>query len=116
MLNQDDITPGLPAGEEAIEAADVWMPVEDQQDFVGGMRLDAADAMTERLEGTRVNELTVDEISEDSDHDTHGGRGRCRPALHATFVTLRFSGERGGGVRSMMMPPSICRKPTCRTS
>ena len=47
------ITPGLPAGEEAIEAAKVWATVEDQEDIVEAMRLDAVDEMTEPLKGTR---------------------------------------------------------------
>ena len=98
VLANLDITPGLPAGEEAIEAAEVWATVEDQRDVIEAMQLDAVDEMTEAPEGTHVNKVNAEEI-EDSDDDTTVARGWCPPGLRGTFVALRFSGERSAGVR-----------------
>ena len=52
MLANLNIIPKRCADEAAIEAAQVWVTVEDQEDVFEAMRLDAAEELTEQLEGT----------------------------------------------------------------
>ena len=70
----------------------------DNTGVIEVMQLDAADVMTEALKGTQVNKVNAEDI-EDSDDDTRRGTGAVPPGLRGTFVALRFSGERSGGVR-----------------
>ena len=59
--------------EAAIEAAQVWATVEDQEDVVEAMRLDAVDEMTEQLEGTGVGGVdATDDEKEDGDNERTG--------------------------------------------
>ena len=95
VLANLDIAPGLPAGDEAIEAAEVWARVEDQKDAIETMQLDAADVMTEVLKGTHVNKVAAQEI-EDSDDDTTGHEGGAPPAcveLSSHFASLESAAE-----------------------
>ena len=88
VLANLDITPGLPAGEEAIKAAEVWATMEGQKDVIEAMQLDVIDEMTEALKGTHVNKVNAEEI-EDSDDDTTGHGGGAPPAyveLSSHFV------------------------------
>ena len=97
VLANLDITPGLPAGEEAIEAAEVWATVEDQKDVIEAMQLDAVDEMTEALKVTHVNKVNAEEI-EDSDDTTWYGGG-APPAyveLSSHFVSLESAAEARG--------------------
>lgn len=60
-------------------AAEVWTTVEDQEDVVEAMRLDAVDKTTETLNGALANEVHVDKIK-GSDDDTTGRGGRVPPS------------------------------------
>ena len=93
-----DITPGLRAGVEAIEAAGVWAIVERQKDVVGAMRLDAVDEMTETLDSPYVNDVNVHEIAEGDDDTMEHGGGASPPyvALSSHFDYLE---SLGGDVR-----------------
>ena len=66
LLANLNIIPGECANEAAIEATQVWATVEDQDNVVEAMRLDAVDEMTEQLEGTGVGDVdSTDDDKED---------------------------------------------------
>ena len=79
LLANLNIISGECADEAAIEAAQVRATVEDQEDVVEAMRLDAVDEMTEQLEGTGVEGVdSTDDEKEDGD-DERTARGGTVP-------------------------------------
>lgn len=101
MLVNLDITPGLPAGEKAIETAGVWATMEDREYVVEDMLPDAVDHMTETLNGTHVNEVDIGKM-EDSDDAT--GRRAVSPTLRGTFVACLQASATGR--HEAMLPTS----------
>ena len=91
---------GEPADEATIQALTVWATLEDQEDVVEAVHLDAVDEMTEQLNGTFVEEGGVsDDEKEGSDRESTQGVGALRAALCPTFSVLRPSREGSEGVR-----------------
>ena len=74
-------------------------PVEDQEDVVEAMRLDAVDEMTEQLQGTGVGDVdSTDYEKEDSDDERTGCGGTMPPCYEMTssFGLLESAAEEGG--------------------
>ena len=68
-----DINPGEAADEAAIQAATVWALLEDQEDVVEAVRLDAVDEMAEPLSITFEEEGGIsDDERKESDGESTG--------------------------------------------
>lgn len=79
LLANLDIIPGEGANGAAKRAAEVWATVEDQDDVVEALRLDAVDRMTAQLAGTLIED---DKDDEDEDGDESTGRGERAPPAY----------------------------------
>ena len=100
LLANLHIIPGECTYEAAVEAAQVWATVEDYENVVEAMRLDAVDEMTAQLEGTGVGGLDfTDDEKEDGD-DERTGRGGTVPPYYAEISSslglLEREAEEGG--------------------
>ena len=74
LLADLNIIPRECDDEAAIEAAQVWATVEDQEDVVAATRLDAMDEMTEQLEGPGAGRLDPADDEIESGEGNGGGR------------------------------------------
>ena len=100
LLASLNIIPRECADEAAIEAAQVWATVGDQEDVVKTRRLNAVDEMTEQLEGTGVGGVdSIDNEKEDDENDRTGCGGTV-PSPYAeissSFSLLERVAEEGG--------------------
>ena len=100
LLANLNIIPAECADEAAIEAAQVWATVEDQEDVVETMRLDAVDEMTEQLEGTGVGGVdATDDEKEDGDNERTGCGSTVPPPyaeISSSFGLLERAAYGGG--------------------
>ena len=86
-LSELDIEPGNPIAGEAVSAIQGWAIIEDDDEVVEALRLDAADEMAALLAGTRLSS-GCDEEDEDEDgfirrrwRSEHGARAPCSTGL-----------------------------------
>lgn len=80
--------------------------MEDQDDVVEAMRLDAVDEMTEQLEGTRVGgvDSTDGEKEDDGIERTVCGGAFPRPSAEISSSLISWRGQRGRA--ALTTPPS----------
>ena len=90
--------------------------MENQEDVVEAMRLDAVGEMTEQLEGAGVGGVgSIDHEKEDGDDERAGRRGTVPPPyaeISSSFGLLERAAEEGGNGK----PSSTWRRPGRRSS
>lgn len=115
LLANLNIIPGKSADEAAVQAAQVWAIVEDQEGIVEAMRLDAVDETTEQLNGPYAEEVDVfDDEKEDGADESTGCRGDdestgCRRVESPSYADVsRPPGKICGEVRQSRrrLPPA----------
>lgn len=83
LLANLDITPGKPATESSMLAAQTWASIEDQKDVIEAQQTDQADDMTAALKGLSVEGWeSSDSEEEEEEEDDEGGNiggGRAEP-------------------------------------
>ena len=85
LLANLDITPGKPAAESSVLAAQTWASIEDQEDVVEAVRLDQAEDVAAVLRGLPVegDESSGSEEGEEDDEDGSMGGGGAEPPPYA---------------------------------
>ena len=83
LLAELNIEPGKPLGGEAVSAIQGWATIEDDDEVVEALRLDAVDEMAALLAGTHVSSGCEEEDeAEDGGGDQNTGRERRAPPAY----------------------------------
>ena len=101
LLSELDIEPGEPIGGEAVSAIQGWATIQDDDEVVEALRLDAADEMVALLAGTHLSSgCDEEDEEEDSGGDQNMGRERRAPPaygeLSSHFGALEAAAEESG--------------------
>lgn len=101
LLAELNIEPGKPLGGQAVSALQEWGTIEDDDEVVEALRLDAADDMTALLAGARISSgYDEDDETEDGGGGENTGRERRAPPaygeLSAHFGVLESAADESG--------------------
>lgn len=86
-----DITPGKPAADISVAAAQMWASIEDEEDVVEALRMDKVEDVAAVLKGLPVEgDDSSDSEGEEEEEEEDGengssGRGRAEPPSYANL-------------------------------
>ena len=112
-----DLNSGQTADEAIKRAATVWVTLQDQEDVVEAVRLDAVGEMTEQLNDTWVEEgaSLITRRRKEMERARGVGALRRHPMLnHFSSTSALWRGQRRGP--AIWRPPSTCKRSNWRGS